>query len=84
VLENPETEFVKRFWRDTVASFPENMRGSAVGMEEKLHWFFKEVELLRRENEIIRRDEEERRKGMLLLGDKIRLLNQPVREASKE
>jgi hypothetical protein len=45
---------------------------------DKLAYFFREVELLRRENDILRRDEGERRRGMVLIGEKIKLMNQPV------
>jgi len=43
-----------------------------------LHYFFKEIEFLRHENTILRREEEERKRSMWLLGEKIKLLNQPV------
>ena len=88
VLENPDREYVEKFWRDTVASFPEHVQQSS-NMEDKVEWFFTEVEflrkeimeveLLRKENDRIRREEADRRKQTGLLGEKIMLLNRPIK-----
>lgn len=81
VLDNPTTGFAEKFWRETVASFPADVEKSGE-MEDQVHWFFKKFEFLK-EIEIIGTDEEERRKAMVLLGEKIKLLNQPVKRGSK-
>jgi len=78
VLENPDREYVEKFWRDTVASFPEHVQQSS-NMEDKVEWFFGDVEFLRKENERMRRDEADRRKATGLLGEKIMLLNRPIK-----
>lgn len=68
--------FLDQFWHQTRMTFPPHVRASST--EEQLLFFFKEVEFLRHENTILRREEEERKRTMWLLGEKIKLLNQPV------
>jgi hypothetical protein len=74
-------QFVSRFWKETASTFPPALKeGSTL---DHLAYFFRDVELLRKENELIKRDELERRKSMLLLGEKLKLMNQPVLRVSK-
>lgn len=81
-LPEDNKQFVSRFWKETVSGFPPSFQN--LSTLEHLGYIFRELELLRRENELIKRDEMERRKTMLLLADKIKLMNQPVLRCSKD
>jgi len=70
------TDYVARYWKTTSSQFPEPVRGSST--IDRLAYYFRETDLMRKELEIIKRDEVERRKSMLLIAEKIKLMNQPV------
>jgi hypothetical protein len=74
-------QFVSRFWKETASTFPPTRKERST--LDHLAYFFRDVELLRKENELIKRDELERRKSMLLLAEKLKLMNQPVLRVSK-
>ena len=71
-----EEAYIMAFWKQTIAEFPESVRMGTV--IDRVGHFFHEVELLRKENEQIKREEAERRGTMLLIAEKIMLLNQGV------
>ena len=69
-------EFVSRFFRQITSTFPPEVQGlSAI---DRLAYYFRTSELAVKENEILIRDEAERRKAMLLMAEKIKLMNQPL------
>jgi hypothetical protein len=74
-------EYVSRFWRETASTFPPAVQ--KMSTVDHLAYFFRDIESLRKENELIKRDELERRKSMLLLAEKLKLMNQPVLRFSK-
>ena len=69
-------DYVARYWKATSSQFPEPVR--ALSAVDRLAYYFRETDLMRRELEIIKRDEAERRKSMLLTAEKIKLMNQPM------
>jgi hypothetical protein len=74
-------QFVSWFWKETASTFPPALKERST--LDHLAYFFRDVELLRKENELIKRDELERRRSMLLLAEKLKLMNQPVLRVSK-
>jgi hypothetical protein len=74
-------EFVSKFWGKAVSTFPLALQ--KMSTLDHLAYFFRDIESLRKENELIKRDELERRKSMLLLAEKLKLMNQPVLRFSK-
>src|SRR5277367_6548111 len=68
--------YVARYWKATSSQFPEPVR--TLSAIDRLAYYFRETDLMRRELEIVKRDEAERRKSMLLTAEKIKLMNQPV------
>ena len=69
-------DYVARYWKTTTSQFPEPVRKLAT--MDRLAYYFRETDLMRKELEIIKRDEAERRKSMLLMAEKIKLMNQPI------
>jgi hypothetical protein len=69
-------ESLSRCWREITANFPPDVK--MLPTIDRLAYYFREAELAKKENEILKRDESERRKSMLLLAEKIELMNQPV------
>lgn len=69
-------EVVSKYWREITMKFPPEVK--ALPTIDRLAYYFREAELAKEENKIIKRDESERRKSMVLLAEKIRLMNQPV------
>ena len=69
-------EFVSRYWQETVSNFPEGIQ--SMPTLDRLAYYFRMVEMLKRENQILKKDARERRRTMVLLGEKIKLINQPV------
>jgi len=69
-------ESVSRCWREITAKFPPEVK--ILPTIDRLAYYFREAELAKKENEILKRDESERRKSMLLMAEKIKLMNQPV------
>lgn len=67
--EETSQNYVSRYWKEVSAKFPAEIR--ELSTVERLAYYFRETELIRQENEVIRRDELERRKSMVLLGEKI-------------
>ena len=76
VGKEPSQDYVSRYWKQVSAKFPAEIR--ELPTIDRLAHYFRETELIRKENEIIRRDELERRQSMVLLGEKIKLMNQQV------
>jgi hypothetical protein len=74
-------QFVSRFWKETVSGFSPAFQ--TMSTLDHLGYFFREIELLRKENDLIKRDELERRKEMLLFAERMKLMNQPVLRCSK-
>ena len=72
-------DYVSRYWKQVSAKFPADIR--ELPTIDRLAHYFRETELIRKENEIIKRDELERRQSMVLLGEKIKLMNQQHRPA---
>jgi hypothetical protein len=70
-------EFVTRYWTDYLAGLPPALK--ELPSIDKLAHYFKESEILRLQNDAIRKEEEERRREMVLVGKKIQLMNQQVR-----
>ena len=70
------TERVSKYWREITMKFPPEVK--ALPTIDRLAYYFREAELAKEENKILKRDESERRKSMVLLAEKIRLMNQPV------
>jgi hypothetical protein len=75
------SDFVSEFWQETVATFPRDVQEMTT--TDQVGYFCRQFELLRRENELLKRDEKERRRSMLLMADKIKLMNQPVVHGQK-
>ena len=69
-------ESVSRCWREITSKFPEEVK--MLPTIDRLAYYFREAELAKKENEILKRDESERRKSMMLMAEKIKLMNQPV------
>jgi len=69
-------EYVSRYWKATASQFPESVR--ELSTVDRLAYYFRESDLMRKELQIIKRDEAERRKSMLLMAEKIKLMNEPV------
>jgi hypothetical protein len=69
------SEFVASFWTQTMAELPPAVR--ELQPLDRLAFFFRHVEHLKKENDLLKREEAERRKSMLLMAEKIRLMNQP-------
>jgi hypothetical protein len=76
VVRESNADYVAKYWKATSSQFPEPVR--ALSAIDRLAYYFRETELMRRELEIIKQDEAERRKSMLLIAEKIKLMNQPV------
>lgn len=74
-------DYVSRYWTAYFAELPTEIR--ELPSVEKLSWYFRETELLRLENHSLREDEEERRREMVLMGERIVLMNQQVRARDK-
>ena len=77
VAETSESnaEYVARYWKAAASQFPEQVR--ELSTIDRLAYYFRETDLMRKELQIIKRDEAERRKSMLLMAEKIKLMNQP-------
>ena len=69
-------EYVARYWKVAASQFPEQVREFST--IDRLAYYFRETDLMRKELQIIKRDEAERRKSMLLMAEKIKLMNQPT------
>lgn len=69
-------ELVSQYWREITMKFPPEVK--ALPTIDRLAYYFREAELAKEENNILKRDESERRKNMVLLAEKIKLMNQPV------
>jgi len=80
--KEPAQDYVSRYWKQVSAKFPAEIRG--LPTIDRLAHYFRETELIRKENEIIKRDELERRQSMVLLGEKIKLMNQQLRPAKAD
>ena len=69
-------DYISRYWKQYFADFPSEIR--ELPTIDKLALYFRETEILRIANHTIRRDEEERRREMVLMGERIKLMNQQV------
>ena len=69
-------ELVSKYWREITMKLPPEVK--SLPTIDRLAYYFREAELAKEENKILKRDESERRKSMVLLAEKIRLMNQPV------
>ena len=69
-------ELVSKYWREITMKLPPEVK--SLPTIDRLAYYFRESELAKEENAILKRDESERRKSMVLLAEKIKLMNQPV------
>ena len=73
-------EAVSKCWREITSKLPPEVK--ILPTIDRLAYYFREAEFAKKENEILKLDETERRKSMMLMAEKIKLMNQPVARSS--
>jgi hypothetical protein len=79
-IPTSSAEFVSKYWRETSSKFPREVQ--VLPTIDRLAYYFKKAEFVKKENEILKNDERERRKSMVLMAEKLKLMNQPVSRGS--
>lgn len=75
--EPTETErYVVKYWGEVQTRLSPEFRTSST--TEQLAHYFRQMEHLKQELDILKKDEKARRRQMVLIGEKIKLMNQPV------
>jgi len=75
--EPTETErYVVKYWGEVQTRLSAEFRTSST--TEQLAHYFRQMEHLKQELDILKKDEKARRHQMVLIGEKIKLMNQPV------